>query len=1015
MWTGPGIVSGGNTLTPVINATGSYILTVTASNGCEAADAIEVTMNIDKESPIIECPAPITVACASAIPDPVLPSATDNCGIAKVEWIGDVKSNETCEQRFTITRTYKATDVNGFTSECTQIITVNDNIAPALKAGAVFPVGQTSMNLCKASIPAGPSVEEIKALYVDNCGGEVVVFKSGVPTGDDCSWSVTYTYIVKDMCRNYVVGVPTVTYSGGDKTPPSLKPGASFPAGQSNMNLCMASIPAGPSVDEIKALYMDNCGGNIIVINLGGQVIGDDCSWSVTYTYRVKDACYNEILPRPTITYSGGDKTPPSLKSGASFPAGQTNMNLCKASIPAGPSVDEIKALYMDNCGGNVIVINLGGQVTGDDCNWSVTYTYRVKDACYNEILPRPTITYSGGDKTAPVLKPGATFPIGQTGMNLCKSSAPAGPSLEEIEALYMDNCGGSITVINLGSQVSGDDSNWSVTYTYRVKDACYNEVLPRPTITFSGSDMTAPVLKPGATLPAGQTGINSPMSSIPEGPSAEEIKDLYMDNCGGEITVTGLTGTVTGDDSSWSVVYTYSVVDGNNNEVLPRPAITYNGSSKTPPTILPDNGETEYTIEGCDMEFRLPKPTVTGECSGEIILKAYVGSTEIDLASYKFENEGVTIVTFIATDACGNSSTSSITVNRLECIDKSHCTYTQDWYGSQGSTNCVFVDGTYQRLDALSMMTTAFTDLTSVTFGDKSAQKYFDLMKESISGTAAYEGIFQMLPGGGTPAALLGPSSSLDPIGRTAGRWVNIPRSTELSNRGTIMNSLLSHTIALFFNLENDGSLGEFELRGRYMVTAKSTECGSETTVPNSSTYVEFPQSVLDYFSSNSLAGTIDDLYKLANDVLGGVLTSVSASDVEKAVIAVNKGFDGCRVLIEFSQNVPSVPKATAGATDIRTSISASKDINEVTLTVYPNPFAQFVKFEIEMLLDSHVRIDIFSTSGTLLDVILNESLSQGDSRTVEFDGSKYPHSSFLYRITTNGTLLNGTILKTK
>jgi hypothetical protein len=152
----------------------------------------------------------------------------------------------------------------------------------------------------------------------------------------------------------------------------------------------------------------------------------------------------------PKVTYSGGDKTPPALKPGASFPIGQTNMNLCMSAIPAGPSVEEIKTLYTDNCGGNIIVINLGGKITGDNCNWSVIYTYRVKDACYNEILPRPTIIYSGGDKTAPVLKPGATFPVGQTNMNLCKSSVPAGPSIEEIKALYTDNCGGDLTVTKL-------------------------------------------------------------------------------------------------------------------------------------------------------------------------------------------------------------------------------------------------------------------------------------------------------------------------------------------------------------------------------------------------------------------------------------------------------------------------------------------------------------------------------------------------------------------------------------
>jgi hypothetical protein len=67
LWSGPGIVSGANTLNPVVNVSGSYILTVTSPNGCDATDAVEVKLDTDKEPPVIICPASVTVACASAI------------------------------------------------------------------------------------------------------------------------------------------------------------------------------------------------------------------------------------------------------------------------------------------------------------------------------------------------------------------------------------------------------------------------------------------------------------------------------------------------------------------------------------------------------------------------------------------------------------------------------------------------------------------------------------------------------------------------------------------------------------------------------------------------------------------------------------------------------------------------------------------------------------------------------------------------------------------------------------
>jgi hypothetical protein len=296
--------------------------------------------------------------------------------------------------------------------------------------------------------------------------------------------------------------------------------------------------------------------------------------------------------------------------------------------------------------------------------------------------------------------------------------------------------------------------------------------------------------------------------------------------------------------------------------------------------------------------------------------------------------------------------------------------------------------------------------------FGTETAGKYFKLMKESITNSTTPEGIFQMLPGGGTPAALIGSATSMDEMSK----WGNVPRSVQTSTLGKIKNNLLSQTITLFFNLGNDKSLGDVRLKGPYMITEKSTECGSLVPVANSGMYTEIPQSVLDYFAANNLEGTVKDLFDLANKVLGGEIINpaVSAGDVTSAIDAINVGFDECRILVKFTSTKPDVPKAASATYEVGKRTDTG-ETTEVVLTVYPNPFPTVVKFQLDMVYDSKVKVEIYSLNGALLKIIFNEELRQGDVRTAEFDASIYAHSAFLYKVVTNNGIKSGTVMKMK
>ncbi|MFC0776466.1 hypothetical protein, partial [Terrimonas alba] len=200
-------------------------------------------------------------------------------------------------------------------------ITYNGGDTEAPTLNGVIPSGATNQNLCFSAIPAGPTAAAIAALYSDNCSVAVTVDKSGTPTGDNCSWSVTYHYEIYDDCGNHATDID-ITYSGGDTEAPTLN--GVIPSGATNQNLCFSAIPAGPTAATIAALYSDNCSA-AVTVDKTGTPTGTDCNWTVTYHYEIYDDCGNHATD-VDITYSGGDTEAPQLTG--TLPTGQTGLNL---------------------------------------------------------------------------------------------------------------------------------------------------------------------------------------------------------------------------------------------------------------------------------------------------------------------------------------------------------------------------------------------------------------------------------------------------------------------------------------------------------------------------------------------------------------------------------------------------------------------------------------------------------------------------------------------------------------
>ena len=99
----------------------------------------------DDVAPSITAPAATEVKCSSLLPAGVNTyaglvftaggAASDNCSGTIAISFSDATTPGTCTNKYTVTRTYKATDVCGNTATSNQVITVNDDVAPSI-AGA---------------------------------------------------------------------------------------------------------------------------------------------------------------------------------------------------------------------------------------------------------------------------------------------------------------------------------------------------------------------------------------------------------------------------------------------------------------------------------------------------------------------------------------------------------------------------------------------------------------------------------------------------------------------------------------------------------------------------------------------------------------------------------------------------------------------------------------------------------------------------------------------------------------
>jgi len=297
----------------IVNSCGTIIVSATSStyNGCNSEVYLTISIidlvdtnndetnnnNNNNNQESIECvitykindtippvfnetlPENKIISC-NQIEEPVILTATDNCGSATVSVVESVE-NGTCEYNYSITRTWIATDECGNSTNHTQTITIQDTEAPELVTNIPSIIEISSHENI-------PSISELT--FVDNCGNVTVNFNEEIIDGD-CknSYEIHRTWTATDSCgnENYFLQIISIR----DTTPPQFM--TEIPL---NITADCDNIPEIPIV-----IAFD--GTTEVEVDYTEEKIEGDCNsrFEIRRTWTATDSCGNSTTQTQII------------------------------------------------------------------------------------------------------------------------------------------------------------------------------------------------------------------------------------------------------------------------------------------------------------------------------------------------------------------------------------------------------------------------------------------------------------------------------------------------------------------------------------------------------------------------------------------------------------------------------------------------------------------------------------------------------------------------------------------
>ncbi|GJQ28061.1 MAG: hypothetical protein HBSAPP02_30930 [Phycisphaerae bacterium] len=646
------------------------------------------------------CPDDVTIECHVA-PIPANTggpaTASDVCDPSPVVSFTDVNSLGGCNGTGTITRTWIATDVCGNVSApCVQVITVVDTVAPTF----TFCPEDTTIECSESTVPGipfgtatggvmiyynstGPEAPNNQAYFKSqfsygNANGSQFSFSSLPLTGyGPLTWSALFGQVGPPSQFGFDLELITPTNNGSvlpagltayentnNGVSGRLAAGAVLwkiadykdgsPSGPSNAanvdinSLIRSPSPGNPFTDIVITQLDVSQSGPIYTAQVAGKLKSDNIlHW---YTIGQPDT------PMPVYGLNGEFYFWGTLTYDSTGDDGSDRKDFYEGTITISansPSVGLGFALATDNCTLFPVISYEDEYTAGGDCppiTGTIERTWKATDACGNFSTCTQMITVV--DSTAPVI----TCPADTT-IECGESTLPSNTGT----ANALDNCDDAPGVGYTDS--SSGSCPEVITRVWTATDACGNFSTCTQTITVQ--DTTPPVVTPPAdqTVECDGAGNLAAFEAWQTGATASDVcsgalptayvEDSNVPGCGGTRVVTAhWTATDDCGNIGSSASRTFTIAD------------------TTPPTVVcPDDIVVNADPGGCFASVAIVEATGSDLCSGPIT----INGARDDLAALTDPYpQGVTTITWTATDECGLSGTceQTVTVNAVNSFE---------------------------------------------------------------------------------------------------------------------------------------------------------------------------------------------------------------------------------------------------------------------------------------------------------------------------------------------------------